>query len=36
MKEIKMINKVKNRKKEITIVVTVFLVILLFLTGYSC
>ena len=35
MKEIKMINKVKNRKKEITIVVTVFLVILLFLTGYS-
>lgn len=35
MKENKIINKIKNRKKEITMVLIVFLVILLFLTGYS-
>lgn len=35
MKESKIINKIKNRKKEITVILIVFFVMLLFLTGYS-
>lgn len=35
MKENKIVNKIKNRKKEITMILILFLIVLLFLTGYS-